>query len=111
MKVTDEYREGFLKAEATFKYQLVYDPINRIMVPLNPTDGKLFKQSCLCFDEFQMFTLMVLIPGINPEHCSNAGTLLDKKTAFQLALGNLDPFSLKNMDNWDPDNENCKVLL
>lgn len=42
MKVTDEYREGFIKAEATFKYQLVYDPIDRIMIPLNPSDGMSF---------------------------------------------------------------------
>lgn len=35
--------------------------------------------------------------------CVNAGELLDSKVAFQLALGNIDPFTLKKMDNWHPD--------
>ncbi|CAG4950777.1 unnamed protein product [Colias eurytheme] len=45
--------------------------------------------------------------------CSNAGELLDPKTAYQLALGNLEPFTLKKMDDWDPDHretvENVKT--
>lgn len=34
--VPDEYIEGFVKANNTFLYQLVFDPINRKVVPLNP---------------------------------------------------------------------------
>lgn len=30
---------------------------------------------------------------------------LTKDQAFQLALGNLDPFSLEEMDQWNPDSE------
>uniref|UniRef100_A0A2A4J8I6 Exonuclease 1 n=1 Tax=Heliothis virescens TaxID=7102 RepID=A0A2A4J8I6_HELVI len=79
--VTDEYRESFLKAEATFKHQYVYDPLERQMVRLtDPEDEDIEKALCV-----------------------NAGELLDCQTAFQLALGNLDPFTLKKMDDWHPD--------
>ncbi|XP_063535457.1 exonuclease 1 [Cydia strobilella] len=81
LTVTDEYRENFLKAEATFKHQYVYDPIERQMVRLTEPDDE----------------------DIEKALCVNAGELLDPKTAFQLALGNLDPFSLKKMDDWHPD--------
>lgn len=40
LKVTDEYRENFLKAEATFKHQYVYDPIERKMVRLSDPDDE-----------------------------------------------------------------------
>ncbi|KAJ8713311.1 hypothetical protein PYW07_013681 [Mythimna separata] len=79
--VTDEYRESFLKAEATFKHQYVYDPLERQMVRLTEPDDEDVEQAL----------------------CVNAGELLDPKTALQLALGNLDPFSLKKMDDWHPD--------
>ncbi|XP_050669693.1 exonuclease 1 isoform X3 [Leptidea sinapis] len=79
--VTDDYRESFLKAEATFKYQYVYDPLERDMVRLtDPGD-----------------------PDIELALCGNAGEILDPRVAYQLALGNLEPFTLKQMDNWDPD--------
>ncbi|XP_063623166.1 exonuclease 1 [Cydia splendana] len=81
LTVTDEYRENFLKAEATFKHQYVYDPIERQMARLTEPDDE----------------------DIEKALCVNAGELLDPKTAFQLALGNLDPFSLKRMDDWHPD--------
>ncbi len=34
--VPDEYIEGFTKANNTFLYQLVFDPLKRKVVPLNP---------------------------------------------------------------------------
>ncbi|XP_069359235.1 exonuclease 1 [Maniola hyperantus] len=81
LTVTDEYRESFLKAEATFKHQFVYDPIERKMVRLTEPDDE----------------------DIEIALCVNAGELLDPKVAFQLALGNIEPFTLKKLDNWDPD--------
>ncbi|XP_028163751.1 exonuclease 1 [Ostrinia furnacalis] len=81
LTVTDEYRENFLKAEATFKHQYVYDPLERKMVRLTEPDDE----------------------DIETALCVNAGELLDPHTAFQLALGNLDPFTLKKMDDWHPD--------
>ncbi|CAH2091406.1 unnamed protein product [Euphydryas editha] len=85
LTVTDEYRENFLKAEATFKHQYVYDPIERKMIRLTEPDDE----------------------DIETALCVNAGELLEPKTAYQLALGNLDPFSLKKLDDWDPDH--CRI--
>ena len=36
LEVPEEYIEGFVKAENTFLYQLVFDPVRRKVVPLNP---------------------------------------------------------------------------
>lgn len=78
LSVTNDYRDDFVQADSTFKYQLVYDPITRKLVTLTePPEGYV--------------------------HNNYAGELLCKETAFQLALGNLDPFSLKRVDNFNPD--------
>lgn len=37
------------------------------------------------------------------EHCSNAGEMLDDETSLNLAVGNLNPFTMKQLDNWHPD--------
>lgn len=34
--VPEQYIEGFVRANNTFLYQLVFDPISRKVVPLNP---------------------------------------------------------------------------
>lgn len=34
--VPEEYLQGFVKANNTFLYQLVFDPLQRKVVPLNP---------------------------------------------------------------------------
>ena len=36
LTVTDEYVDGFIKANNTFLYQLVYDPTLRKLKPLHP---------------------------------------------------------------------------
>ena len=36
LTVTPDYVEGFFKANNTFLYQLVFDPIDRKLKPLNP---------------------------------------------------------------------------
>jgi exonuclease-1 len=33
--VTQDYIENFKKADKTFKYQIVFDPLKRQLVPLN----------------------------------------------------------------------------
>lgn len=81
LSVTDEYIDGFLKADATFKYMFVYDPLNRSMVRLNE----------LAEDDPES------------EHCTNAGQLLPPDVAYQLALGNLNPRTFQRLDNFDPD--------
>ncbi|XP_055528821.1 exonuclease 1 isoform X2 [Wyeomyia smithii] len=84
--VSEEYIRDFLKADATFKHMVVYDPTERVQTRLNDPEET----------------------GTDPELCCNAGTFLDEETAFQLALGNLDPFRLKKLDNWHPDREECQ---
>lgn len=79
--VTEDYIENFLKADATFKHMFVYNPIKRKMIRLN---------------ELEDF-------GTDIEYCSNAGQCLDDETAFQLALGNIHPFTYKKLDDWNPD--------
>lgn len=34
--VSDEYIEGFIRANNTFLYQLAFDPLQRKLCPLNP---------------------------------------------------------------------------
>lgn len=82
IKVTDEYIEDFMKAVATFHHMMVYDPFERRVVPLNDP-----KET-----------------GYDENLCSNAGKAChDNEMAFQMALGNIDPFSLKKLDDWNPD--------
>ncbi|CAL7945753.1 unnamed protein product [Xylocopa violacea] len=78
--VTQEYRDAFVLAVITFKHQLVYCPLKRKQVRLNPPT-----------------------PNITEEQLCYAGTETDPNTAFQLALGNCDPFTLKMLHNFDPD--------
>lgn len=84
LEVTEEYIQEFLKAEATFKHMYVYNPLERRMERLHD------------LEEF----------GTDEKYCSNAGTLLDDhEKAFQLALGNLNPFTLEKLHDWHPDKE------
>lgn len=36
LNVPEDYMEGFVRANNTFLYQLVFDPVRREVVPLNP---------------------------------------------------------------------------
>lgn len=81
LTVTDEYIEGVLKAEATFKYMYVYDPLVRKTVRLT-----------------------TLTDEMDLKYCTNAGEPLDNTTAFQMALGNINPKNLNKLDNYNPDN-------
>lgn len=81
LEVTEDYINNFLKAVATFRHMLVYNPLERKLVRL--TDPK--------------------ESGTDMDLCCNAGATLENDIAFQLALGNLDPFTLKQLDTWNPD--------
>ncbi|XP_030384591.1 exonuclease 1 [Scaptodrosophila lebanonensis] len=82
LKVDDEYIENFLKAEATFKHMYIYNPLTRRMERLN------------ALTEHET----------DERYCSNAGSLLaDSEQALHLALGNLNPFTLKRLDDWHPE--------
>ncbi|XP_017015640.2 exonuclease 1 [Drosophila takahashii] len=82
LEVEDDYIENFLKAEATFKHMFIYNPLERRM------------QRLCALEDY----------GTDERYCSNAGTLLDDSDqALHLALGNLNPFSLKRLDSWTPE--------
>lgn len=68
-------------ADATFKHQLIFDPVKRELLPLR--DPKIFETK--------------------EAYCVNAGDVFDKDIAFEMALGNLDPFTHERFDDWSPD--------
>ncbi|KAF4523718.1 hypothetical protein B566_EDAN011582 [Ephemera danica] len=82
-KIDDEYVERVRHAELTFRKQLVFDPRSRMQVTM---DGEEIT---------------------NDEPYS--GEYLDNETAFSLALGNIDPFSMKQLDDFDPDSQETKT--
>lgn len=78
--VPDVYIEGFVRANNTFLYQLVFDPTKRKVVPLNPYPDH-----------------------IDPRDLSYAGSNIGDEKGLQMALGNLDPNTLEQIDNFCPD--------
>ncbi|XP_050464717.1 exonuclease 1 isoform X1 [Cataglyphis hispanica] len=78
--VTQEYRDAFILADITFKHQLVFCPLQRKQIRLNPpTDD------------------------ITEDQLQYAGKKLDADLALQLALGNCDPSTLKIVHDFNPD--------
>ncbi|KAK5853531.1 hypothetical protein PBY51_014676 [Eleginops maclovinus] len=78
--VSEEYIEGFIRANNTFLYQLVFDPVRRKVVPLNPYPEQM-----------------------DPATLSYAGLNLGDDKGLQMALGNLDLNSLERIDDFSPD--------
>ncbi|XP_050430671.1 exonuclease 1 [Adelges cooleyi] len=76
-KIPPEYRDQFMNADRMFLYQPVYDPLSRKIKPLNEIPESHIEQVLTC--------------------------KLTKDEAFELAIGNVDPISLKVMDDWNPD--------
>ncbi|KAJ8014184.1 hypothetical protein DPEC_G00037610 [Dallia pectoralis] len=85
--VPDEYIEGFVKANQTFLYQLVFDPIRRKVVPLNPYPEHL-----------------------DPATLSYAGRNVGDCKGLQMALGNLDINTMERIDDFNPDSANPKPV-
>lgn len=81
LTITKEYREQLMIADATFRHQLVFDLNQLKLIPLIDPEKV----------------------GTKIEYCCNSGKMLDDETAFQLAIGNLNPFTLEKMDDWCPD--------
>ncbi|XP_068041046.1 exonuclease 1 isoform X2 [Anomalospiza imberbis] len=78
--VPEEYIQGFTRANNTFLYQLVFDPVNRKLVPLNAYGD-----------------------DIDPETLTYAGRHVGDDTAFQIALGNIDINTMEQIDSYNPD--------
>lgn len=81
VKVTKEYVNDFIKADNTFRHQLVFCPKRRKLVPLTPYPN-----------------------GSKAEELEYAGTYfnpdLGEDFAFQYAIGNVDTKSLKIIDTY-----------
>ncbi|XP_051156541.1 exonuclease 1 [Leptopilina boulardi] len=84
--VTKEYRDGFIRAFVTFKHQMVYCPMKRQQVRLYPPP-----------------------PHVTDEQLRHAGIEVDEDLALQLALGNYDPFKLKKLHDYNPDDLSKKI--
>ncbi|NXO30799.1 EXO1 Exonuclease, partial [Cisticola juncidis] len=78
--VPEEYIQGFARANNTFLYQLVFDPVSRKLVPLNAYGD-----------------------DIDPETLTYAGRHVGDDTAFQIAIGNIDINTMEQIDNYNPD--------
>ncbi|CAL8255565.1 unnamed protein product [Lota lota] len=78
--VPEEYLQGFVKADNTFLYQLVFDPLRRKVVPLNPYPEHL-----------------------DPSTLSYAGLNTGDEKGYQMALGNLDLNTMERIDDFNPD--------
>ncbi|XP_037667094.1 exonuclease 1 [Choloepus didactylus] len=78
--VPEDYIKGFIRANNTFLYQLVFDPIQRKLIPLNAYED-----------------------DIDPKTLSYAGQYVDDSIALQIALGNKDTHTFEQIDNYSPD--------
>ncbi|XP_037366183.1 exonuclease 1 isoform X2 [Talpa occidentalis] len=78
--VPEDYITGFIRANNTFLYQLVFDPIQRKLIPLNAYED-----------------------DIDPETLSYAGQYVDDSIALQIALGNKDINTFEQIDDYNPD--------
>ncbi|XP_077494051.1 exonuclease tos [Amblyomma americanum] len=85
LSVDIQYVEEFLKAENTFRYQLVFCPDRNELVPLNPYD-----------------------PSIDPTEMTYAGQQLPRELAFDIAVGNIDVNTGQKIDSYVP--KDGKVL-
>ncbi|XP_030801893.1 exonuclease 1 [Camarhynchus parvulus] len=78
--VPEEYIQGFTRANNTFLYQLVFDPVHRKLVPLNAYED-----------------------DIDPETLTYAGRHIGDDAAFQIAIGNVDINTMEQIDSYNPD--------
>lgn len=74
--IPDDYRYNFVNAINMFKHQPAFDPVKRRVVPLTPIEDG---------------SEVILPKAHSPD------------IAYQLALGNIDPITLKVVDDWNPD--------
>ena len=79
--VTPDYIDGFIKADQTFLYQLVFDPRTRKLRPLNDYADETLTSKKLPF----------------------CGEMVNDDLAFGLALGNIDLHSLQKVNDFNPD--------
>lgn len=86
LEVTVEYREKFMQAINTFLYQLVFDPVNQTLRPLNDYPD-----------------------NMGPDDYPYAGKFVGNERARQIALGNVNVQTGEVVDTFDP--ETYKVFV
>ncbi|XP_066144349.1 exonuclease 1 [Euwallacea fornicatus] len=80
LEITDEYKRNVLIANATFLHQVVFDPYKKKLVHLIDPE----------------------IINTNPEYLVNAGEKFDNEKAYQVAIGNLNPYNFEQFNDWIP---------
>ncbi|XP_060070849.1 exonuclease 1-like [Ylistrum balloti] len=80
LAVPQEYIDNFIKADNTFLYQLVFNPLTRELIPLNPYP-----------------------PEINKDELHYAGPYIPANKALQIALGNINIYTMQQFANFNPD--------
>ncbi|XP_066246780.1 exonuclease 1 [Euwallacea similis] len=80
LEITDEYKRSVLIANATFLHQVVFDPYKNKLVHLIDPE----------------------ITSTNPEYLVNAGEKFDNEKAYQVAIGNLNPYNFEQFNDWVP---------
>ncbi|XP_021367143.1 exonuclease 1-like isoform X2 [Mizuhopecten yessoensis] len=80
LSVPQEYIDNFIKADNTFLYQLVFNPLRRELVPLNPYP-----------------------PEISSDQLDYAGPYIRGDKALHIALGNINIYTMQMFANFDPD--------
>lgn len=91
--VTNDYIEGFIRADNTFLYQLSFDPLTHKLCPLNPYS-----------------------PEVEIEELRYAGPYFSHERALQIALGNVDIHTHEKIADFDPEtfvvrNKNACIFL
>ncbi|CAF0761738.1 unnamed protein product [Didymodactylos carnosus] len=79
LKVSENYIEAFKRADLTFQFQVVFDPLIRQLTSLNP-----------------------LPDDINKNDIEFAGRYDDNEIAYQQAIGNLNTKTKQRIDDFDP---------
>ncbi|CAF0732042.1 unnamed protein product [Didymodactylos carnosus] len=79
LKVSENYIEAFKRADLTFQFQVVFDPLIRQLTSLNP-----------------------LPDDIDKTELEFAGHYYDNEIAFQQAIGNLNTKTKQRIDDFDP---------
>jgi len=90
LSVSDEYVEGFVQANQTFLYQIVFDTKTKRFRPLNDYPAK---------DDASL-----------PEKLDFAGSVIDEFLQLDYALGNLDIKTLAKVGSYDPDISTADTL-
>ena len=79
ISVPQEYIDGFIAADNTFLYQLVFDPLKRRLVPLTE-----------------------YAPDVDHKHMAYAGAHMPHDRALQIALGNINIYTGHKFANFNP---------